>query len=171
MLTLMQPRSSSRPQKASLVNWLPWSVLKISGRPLLKASSGAPFQGRDTEAHFQSIGEPPGQHVSAVPVHNGHEIKESPGHGQVGDVGCPNLIDPVDCYSFEQVRVYPVFRCRLAGIGLAVDGFQPHRPHQSPYPLAVDLMPLSPEPGRHPARTIIRASSDTVGLSDIPPRI
>ena len=75
-------------------------------------------------------------------------------NGQVGDVGCPNLIDPVDCYSFEQVRVYPVFRRRLAGIGLAVDGFQPHRPHQSPYPLAVDLMPLSPEPGRHPARTI-----------------
>ena len=70
------------------------------------------------------------------------------------DVGCPNLIDPVDCYSFEQVRVYPVFRRRLAGIGLAVDGFQPHCPHQSPYPLAVDLMSLSPEPGRHPARTI-----------------
>ena len=41
------------------------------------------FQGRDTEAHLQSIGEPPGQHVSAVPVHNGHEVKESPGHGQV----------------------------------------------------------------------------------------
>ena len=25
--------------KASLVNWLPWSVLKMSGRPLLSASS------------------------------------------------------------------------------------------------------------------------------------
>ena len=30
--------------KASLVNWLPWSVLKICGRPLLKASSRASTQ-------------------------------------------------------------------------------------------------------------------------------
>jgi hypothetical protein len=27
--------------KASLVNWLPWSVLKVSGLPLLKASAKA----------------------------------------------------------------------------------------------------------------------------------
>ena len=43
-LDISIPRSSSRPQKASLVNWLPWSVLKISGCPLLKASFRAAIQ-------------------------------------------------------------------------------------------------------------------------------
>ena len=27
------PAAASMPVKAALVNWLPWSVLKISGRP------------------------------------------------------------------------------------------------------------------------------------------
>ena len=49
-----------------------------------------------------------------------------------------------------------MLRRRLAGIGLAVDGFQPHCPHQSLYPLAVDLMSLGPEPSRHPARATIK---------------
>ena len=84
MLTLI-PRSSSRPQKASL-NWLPWSVLKISA-PLLKASFRAAIQ-KPTEYWRWPT-------RTCVPVHNGHEIKESPGH-QVGNVGCPNLIDPVE---------------------------------------------------------------------------
>ena len=37
--------SASRPVKAALVNWLPWSVLKISGLPCLaRASSTASMQ-------------------------------------------------------------------------------------------------------------------------------
>ena len=32
------PLASSNPVNASLVNWVPWSVLKISGLPLSRAS-------------------------------------------------------------------------------------------------------------------------------------
>src|SRR6516225_1060098 len=53
MLSLKRPRPSmlmatpcaqSTPVKSSSVNWLPWSVLKISGCPWLKASSRASIQ-------------------------------------------------------------------------------------------------------------------------------
>ena len=48
-----------------LVNWLPWSVLNTSGRPWAKASSSTSAQ-----KCFQGVGQPPGQHVPAVPVHD-----------------------------------------------------------------------------------------------------
>ena len=45
------PALASRPVKAALVNWLPWSVLKISGLPkCASASSSASTQcGDETE--------------------------------------------------------------------------------------------------------------------------
>ena len=33
----------------------------------------------------------PGHYVPAVPVHDRHQVEESPGHGQVGDVGGPKM--------------------------------------------------------------------------------
>jgi hypothetical protein len=32
-IEIRMPALASRPVKATLVNWLPWSVLKMSGRP------------------------------------------------------------------------------------------------------------------------------------------
>ena len=44
-MLMATPRAFSAPVKSSLVNWLPWSVLKISGCPYLaKASSSASRQ-------------------------------------------------------------------------------------------------------------------------------
>ena len=45
------------------------------------------FQSRNTEVYLQGVGQPPGQHVAAVPVHDGHQVEETPSHGYVGDVG------------------------------------------------------------------------------------
>jgi len=38
------PCCSNSPVKASLVNWAPWSVLKMSGLPFLRASYAASTQ-------------------------------------------------------------------------------------------------------------------------------
>ena len=38
-MLMLTPCSSKSSVKPSLVNWLPWSVLKTSGFPLLSASS------------------------------------------------------------------------------------------------------------------------------------
>ena len=138
--------------KASLVNWLPWSVLKICGRPLLKASSRA----ANTEVYLQGVGQPPGQHVAAVPVHDGHQVEETPSHGYVGDVGGPHLVDPVDLQPPEQVRIDLMPWVWLAGVGTPVDGLQAYQLHQPADPLAVDLVSVISEPGSHPSGTVER---------------
>ena len=43
-MLMATPWARSTPVKSSSVNWLPWSVLKISGRPWLSASSRASMQ-------------------------------------------------------------------------------------------------------------------------------
>ena len=63
------------------------------------------FQSRNTEVYLQGVGQPPGQHVAAVPVHDGHQVEETPSHGYVGDVGGPHLVDPVDLQPPEQVWI------------------------------------------------------------------
>jgi hypothetical protein len=50
------------------------------------------FQGFNTEAGLQGVGQPPGQHIPAVPVHDGHQIQEAPSHEDVGNVPGPDLV-------------------------------------------------------------------------------
>ena len=42
------------------------------------------LQGGDAEVGLQAVGQSPSHHVPAVPVHDGHQVEESTGHGQVG---------------------------------------------------------------------------------------
>jgi hypothetical protein len=83
------------------------------------------------------------------PVHDGHQAQKPPSHGQVGDVSGPDLVYPVDLQSLQEVGVHLMVRCRLAGVGPPVDGLQPHYLHQALDPLAVDLVPLGPQPDRN----------------------
>ena len=78
--------------KASLVTWLPWSVLNISGLPFLKRF----FQRLNTKISLKGIRKPPGEHVTAVPVYYNHQVQESSCHGYISDVRRPCLIWP--CY-------------------------------------------------------------------------
>jgi len=112
------------------------------------------FQGLNTEVHIQSVGQPPGQHVAAVPVHDGHQVQEAPGHGYVGDVGGRHLVDPVDLQPSQQVGIDFVPKRWLAGVGTPVDGFQGHHLHQPPDPLEVDLVSLLAQPGGHPSGAV-----------------
>jgi hypothetical protein len=50
------------------------------------------FQGFDAEVGLQSVGQPPGQHVLAVPIHDDHQVQEAPSHGDVGNVRSPDLV-------------------------------------------------------------------------------
>jgi hypothetical protein len=40
----------------------------------------------EAEVDIHAVGEPPREHVAAVPVHDGHEIKDSSLHRYVGNV-------------------------------------------------------------------------------------
>ena len=56
------------------------------------ASPESFLQSLNTEAHVQSIGETPRDHVSAVPVHDDYQVQEAPCHGDPGDICRPDLI-------------------------------------------------------------------------------
>ena len=84
-----------------------------------------------------------------MPVHNGHQVHKSTGHGNVGDVSCPDLVGPINGQVPEQVGVNPVCRVWPAGMRLWVDCLYAHQSHQPLNAFAVDLTALSAEMPRH----------------------
>ena len=50
----------------------------------------------DAEARVEGVRQPPGQHMPARPVHDRYEVKEPAPHWDVGDVGAPDLVRPLD---------------------------------------------------------------------------
>ncbi len=89
------------------------------------------------------------QHLPGVPVHDGDQIKEAPAHGQVGDVGAPDLIWPLYPQSTQQMGVGLVPLCRSAGIGFLIDRHQAHQPHQPPDALVIHSMATVLQVPRH----------------------
>ena len=61
-MLIVMPWAFSTPVKSVLVNWLPWSVLKISGLP---NRAQRLFQRLDAEVGVQRVRHPPGQHPPA----------------------------------------------------------------------------------------------------------
>src|SRR5918992_2554710 len=57
------------------------------------------FQNLNTEVHLQGIGQLPGQHIAAIPIHDGYQIQEASGHGEVGNVRGPDLVGPGNFYT------------------------------------------------------------------------
>ncbi len=68
------PAAASTPVKAALVNWLPWSVLKISGRPKRASASSSASTQNDASIVFDSRH---AQHRPARPVHDRHEVEKA----------------------------------------------------------------------------------------------
>ena len=56
--------------------------------------------------------------------------------GIVGDVRGPDLVDPINLHSLQQIGKDPVSRRWFAGVGTPVDGFQTHQPHQPSNPFS-----------------------------------
>src|SRR5271163_2837546 len=116
------------------------------------------FQGLDAEARIEQIGQAPRQHVAAHPVHHRDQVKKPAGHRNIGDVGRPHLVDPLDAQPAQQVGIDPMRWCRSAGARALVDRRQSHALHQALHPLAVDGMALGLKPGRHPPRAVKRSA-------------
>ena len=70
-------------------------------------------------------------------------------HGDVGDVRGPDLVDPINLHSLQQIGKDPVSRRWFAGVGTPVDGFQTHQPHQPSNPFSAHQIALLQQPGLH----------------------
>ena len=88
------------------------------------------FQGLDTEVRLHGVGQPPGQHFPSRPVHDRHEIQETPPHRNVGDVGAPDMIGSGNLQILQQVGIGRMVRMGITGPRLLVNGRQPHLRHQ-----------------------------------------
>src|SRR3954454_19618382 len=96
-IEMRTPACCSKPVNRGEVNWLPWSVLKISGRPnRAMASSRSTYTSTQAELHLHGVRHPPGQHLARRPVHHRDQVEEAAAHRQVGDVGAPGLVRAVD---------------------------------------------------------------------------
>jgi len=105
------------------------------------------FQRLDAKVGIQGVGQPPGEHIPAVPVDDGHQVEKSTCHGDVGYISRPNLIRPGYLHPTEQVRVDFMPRCWFARPGMPVDGLEPHYAHESPDSFTVDPPALTLKTG------------------------
>src|SRR5258708_23935688 len=116
-LSIHRPRPSiemrmsevaSVPVKAALVNWLPWSVLKIAGLPKRASASSSAETQNDTSMVFDS------RHASTARLahltlslskgDDRHEVEEPTPDRHIGDVGRPHLIRPLDDHVPQEIR-------------------------------------------------------------------
>lgn len=111
------------------------------------------------EGCVHGVGQPPRQHIAAVPVDYRGQIHEALRHRNIGDVSAPDLIDPVDLHVAQQVRIDLVLGRGLAGGRPRRDALYSHDPHQPLDALAVPLLAmLAVQLSGHAARTIERAA-------------
>ena len=95
-------------------------------------------QGVDAEIGIQGVRHLPGKHLAQVPVDNGDEIHESPGHRNVGHIGRPNLVGVINRQAIEQVRLHWARRVTTAQLALRIQCRDAHLPHQTLDALAID---------------------------------
>lgn len=120
---------------------------------------GAPecsLQGCDAEEAVQGVGEFPGEHVAAEPVHYGHQIDKAVLQPDVGDVGTPHLVGALYDHVFEQIGISFGRLSRPTQPGLGIDRLQSHYAHQTRHTLSIDAISLVLKPDRHTTRAIER---------------
>ena len=108
------------------------------------------------EACVQRVRQLPGQNIPARPVHDRHQVKEATVHRDVGDVGAPDLVRPLDRQAPQQIRVNPVLGVRIAGARRPINRLKPHQAHQTTGPAAPDANALSAQMTDHLAGAIKR---------------
>ena len=70
----------------------------------------------DAKAGVEGVRQTPGQHIPARPIPDRHQVKKAAPHRDVGDVGAPDMVCPLDRQTLEQIGVDP------AGCGSLVRG-------------------------------------------------
>ncbi len=117
---------------------------------LVVLTKGPTIQSDQAKLAIQSVGQLPTQNVAAVPVDDRHQVHEAALHGNIGDIGAPDLVGSSDLKSTQEIRKDLVPWDWFAGVGLWIDGLQAHHLHQTSHSLVVDLMSLALQPGRDP---------------------
>jgi hypothetical protein len=77
-----------------------------------------------------------------MPIHNYHQEHEPPIHGDVGDIGCPDLIGTHNGEIAQEIGIDLMARMLATGVGLGIDRLKTHLAHESLDALAVDRVPL-----------------------------
>jgi len=103
------------------------------------------LQGIDTEGAVECIGQPPGQYHPAVPVHNGDEVTKSLCHGDVCDVGSPNLIGARDLKAAQQIGILAMADVGDGQARFHIQRHNAHLAHQTTDLAATDAMALGPQ--------------------------
>ena len=114
------------------------------------------LQGIDTEVCVHGVGDPPGQHLAAVPVDNGDQVHEAPGQRNIADICCPHLVWAIDLQALEQVRIHLAPVARNAGSGARIHRLNVHGAHQALNPLAVYPVALAFQVDPHLTGTVVR---------------
>jgi len=114
------------------------------------------FQRLDTEFGLHRVAEPPGQNLARGPVHDGHQIQKPAPHRDVGDVGAPHLIWPLNHHVFQQIRINLVLRMLLAGVRGLVNRHQLHQMHQTADTMPAAFVAQALHETRHLARPVPR---------------
>ena len=91
------------------------------------------LDGLDAKIAVQCIGDAPGQHFAAMPIH----LHKAAVHRDVGDIGGPGLVGAVDGQVAQPVGVNFVLGMTPCRLGSGIDGLQSHPAHQTLDPFAI----------------------------------
>lgn len=131
-------------------------------RPLIRVENQRPtdpqrvVQAIEAEPGLQRVGEPPRQHLAAIPVQDRRQVHEPREQPNVGDIGAPHLVRSGERHASQQVRVNAVLGIGLRQPRFGVNGRQAHLAHQPQHPLAIHRIPGAAQHGGHPPTPVKR---------------
>ena len=80
------------------------ALIRIEDLRRTIAADGS-LQRLHTEVRIHCVRYPPGQHLAAVPVHDGRHIHKTPGHRYIANVNGPHLVNMVDLQAPKKVTI------------------------------------------------------------------
>lgn len=104
------------------------ALIRIEDRRRSPAGNGL-LHGLHAKPHIHGVGQPLGQHLTAVPIDHGTQIEPACVHAHVGDVHGPDLIGMRNGLVSQQIGVDLVLQVRTAGAGLAIQRGHAHTLH------------------------------------------
>ena len=118
----------------------------------LPSAPAPPRARRGRTKYVHRVRQPPRQNRAARPVDDRDEIEKAAADRDIGDVGRPHLVRPVDRQIAQQIREDLVARRRLRRVRLRSQRRDAHLAHQPLHALAVDRQPLGLQHRGHPPR-------------------